>query len=136
MRKLVLLLTIAGGLQLSAGTLSKNQKTSENPLLSMPLAEMFWNLYRQKNTLGKFDCSNKAGLYARALQKAGFKSEIIVIRTLSRNILHAVVKVKCKDGFRYLDPTKGIQSTDLKQLGNFQYTITYAELEKLGDDWR
>ncbi|NQZ59724.1 MAG: hypothetical protein HRT88_19915 [Lentisphaeraceae bacterium] len=107
--------------------------SSEDPLTSMPLSKMFWSLFQERNVIGQNDCSNKCGRYTRALQNAGHQADILVIRPHRSQYLHAIVKVEKEDGsIVYLDPTKGIISYKVEDLGALVEKITFETLETRG----
>ena len=114
---------------------ANTEKTTEkvNPLLSMPLAQTFWKLFRKRTIIGQYDCSNKCGQYARLLQAEGFQADVVVIRPHTSRLLHAVVKLTEADGtVRYLDPTKGVTTYDLSVMGDLKETIAFADLDAQG----
>ena len=109
---------------------------AEDKLQSIPLSKLFWSLYRERNIVGKNDCSNKCGRYLRALIAKGYKAEIIILRPHRSRYLHSVVKIIDNQLIKYIDPTKGIMVNNLAVLGNFQRKISYEHLDKLGPDFR
>ena len=121
----------------SAANTETTTATKEvNPLLSMPLAKTFWELFRKRTIVGQYDCSNKCGQYARLLRAEGFEADIVVIRPHTGRLLHAVVKLTEANGtVRYLDPTKGTTSYDLTQMGDLKETIAFADLEAQGEQY-
>ena len=117
---------------------ANTEKTAEkvNPLLSMPLPQTFWELFRKRTIVGTYDCSNKCGEYARQLRAQGFEADIVVIRPHTGRLLHAVVKLTQEDGtVRYLDPTKGTTSYDLSVMGDLKETIAFTDLSSKGEQY-
>ncbi len=102
----------------------------------IPASKLFWELHKQKNVVGKYDCSNKCGIYARELNRIGYKVEVIIILPHKGKYLHAVVKI-IKDGRDYyLDPTVGIVNRDLNVMGLLIKVIPFKDLDKLGKGFK
>ena len=99
----------------------------------IPASNMFWDLYQEDNIIGRNDCSNKAGRYARELHLLGYKNVSVVIILPHRGcIFHAVVEA---NGV-YLDPTKGIVTDKLINFGGFIKRIPIDKLDSLGDNYK
>ncbi|MCH2206254.1 MAG: hypothetical protein MK132_10340 [Lentisphaerales bacterium] len=110
--------------------------TNNDPLTSMPLSKMFWELYQERNIIGQNDCSNKCGRYLRALVKQGHTAEIVVIKPHTSSMLHAIVKLTEGDKVTYLDPTRGTLAYDLDMLGSFKESIQHTQLATLGAQYK
>ena len=111
--------------------------SNKDPFANVPASEMFWSLFREKNVIGKNDCSNKCGRYVRELRRQGLEADIVVIRPYTGRYLHAIVKLTGKNGkITYLDPTKGIILYKLDNLGSLKKIIAYKNLESMGDQYK
>ena len=109
---------------------------NNDPLTSMPLSQMFWSLYQERNIIGQNDCSNKCGRYLRALVKEGHNAEIVVIKPHRSSMFHAIIKLTEDDKVTYLDPTKGTIAYDLEALGTFSESIQHTQLASLGAQYK
>ena len=104
-------------------------------LKDIPASKLFWELHKQKNVIGEYDCSNKCGIYARELARLGYKVQVIIILPHKGKYLHAVVKI-IKDGqYLYLDPTVGIINRDLNAMGLLIKVVPFKDLDKLGKEF-
>ena len=110
--------------------------TNNDPLTSMPLSKMFWELYQERNIIGQNDCSNKCGRYLRALVKEGHTAEIVVIKPHRSSMLHAIIKLTEGEKVTYLDPTRGTLAYDLDILGSFKESIQHTQLATLGAQYK
>ena len=109
---------------------------NNDPLTSMPLSQMFWSLYQERNIIGQNDCSNKCGRYLRALVQEGHNAEILVIKPHRSAMLHAIIKWTDGDKVTYLDPTKGTIAYDLDIMGAFRESIQHTQLANLGEQYK
>lgn len=101
--------------------------------INIPSSDMFWELYQEDNIIGRNDCSNKAGRYARELHLLGYKNvNVVIILPHMGCSLHAVVEA---NGV-YLDPTKGIWTDKLINFGTLQERIPVDKLDLLGDNYK
>ncbi|MCH2206255.1 MAG: hypothetical protein MK132_10345 [Lentisphaerales bacterium] len=110
--------------------------TDNDPMTSMPLTKMFWELYQERNIIGQNDCSNKCARYLKALVKDGHTAEIVVIKPHTSSMLHAIVKLTEGEKVSYLDPTRGTLADDLETLGYFKKSIQHEELASLGAQYK
>jgi len=109
----------------------------EDPMLSMPMHEMFWSLFQERNILGVNDCTNKSGRYAKALIAGGYDAEIIIVRPDRGQYRHAIVRVTNKQGLsQYLDPTKGLIAYNPEFIGTVLEVIPTAQIANLGSDYK
>ena len=109
---------------------------NNDPMTSMPLTKMFWELYQEKNIIGQNDCSNKCARYLKALVKEGHTAEIVVIKPHTSSMLHAIVKLTDGEKVTFLDPTRGTLAYDLETLGFFKKSIQHGELASLGAQYK
>ena len=108
-----------------------------DPLTSMPMSDMFWELYRERYILGQNDCSNKSGRYAVALCEAGYDAEILIVQPYNSRYKHAIVCVKCDKGhIHYLDPTYGTIGRKLEDIGELKQVIPSDKFDQLDDSFR
>lgn len=99
----------------------------ENPI---PLEDEFWKIYSQKIILNANDCSNKSSYFCRLLNEHGYNSDILIVDSRQKGILHAIVRVKFSDSVVYYDVTHGIWGKDVKRFGNKKFSISYNNLSK------
>jgi len=96
---------------------------------NIPLKDSFHSIKRLRCT-SNFDCSNKAWLYATALESEGYSCNIVIVKT-RRLILHAIVK--CGD--MYYDPTFGFSSKNLSRFGKYRFSISLKDAPKWGGEF-
>ena len=123
-------------LLLTGAAYSSTTTANVDPMNSMPLSEMFWSLYQERNIVGQNDCSNKCGRYLRALIAEGYEAEIVVVKPHRSSMLHAIIKVTEGEKITYLDPTQGIVAYDLDMMGIFRESIQYNQLVSLGIQYK
>lgn len=103
-----------------------------------PLNGEFTKLYRKRNIVNVYDCSNKAGDFARALRKAGHKADLAVVykRRKKRGpmILHAIVTL---DG-KWYDPTWGIWGDPSPRFGILKERVPFENIydKKWGKEFK
>lgn len=117
---------------LCAGCAATQYATGKRPADSSapPLSSLFWRLHRQRNRPSANDCSNKAGRYARALRREGYRATVVVVhRPAPHNSLHAVVKV---DDRIYCDPAFGTWGSDLSRFGQYRFALKDGDQDSWG----
>jgi hypothetical protein len=84
-------------------------------------------LRRERYVLGRNDCSNKAGRYARLLiEEMDCEAAVIVVKTPKGT--HAVTRVSRNGETLYADPTSGRWSASLEDWGSAMYEVTRRDL--------
>lgn len=122
MASILVLPIMSAKAQQQAATKSKTKtktklKKVKKQLPKIPCKDLFWELYRQPNLLGKNDCSNKCARYYHALKKAGFKAKIVILKPWNSRMKHAVVRVEDEHGVRHFDPVRGIRNFKAEDVG-------------------
>ena len=132
---------LGAGLALLAGatgcvtTGSTERAASTKGTRDLPLARTFWHIHGQHYREGRNDCSNKAGQYARALNKKGYEAKVVVVEPKGHKrvpTLHAIVEV---DGKLFADPTAGKWSEELADFGEYRFALPVQALGSWGREF-
>ncbi len=115
-----LMAVLPGCLTLSVNGIKPHSRVVRRPAADIPLAKTFWSIHRERNVVGRNDCSNKSGRYARELRKHGIQADVIVISRPRERNLHAVVQLG--DG-RCLDPVDGKMADRIADFGQVKMVL-------------
>lgn len=102
-----------------------------NQVLSfLPEKDKFYEVCEEEYISGVYDCSNKAGKYARHLIDKGYKNtKIMIVSMPNYDNNHAIVEVTLNDGsLTYIDPTWCIYGPKAINSHKFEYYLNKEQL--------
>jgi hypothetical protein len=105
-----------------------------------PLYKLLEKIYLLTYRANSFDCSNKASLFVKLLNEAGFDSRVMIVKDEEKygNVLHAVVLICNYENQNIVcDPTNDewYFDEDIKTVGKFVCFIPAPALERNGEEY-